>query len=661
MKKILKTFLIFILCIMVLPIVSYGNGSDNADTGTGEGEGKAEKGGHYNSGEWMWKVTIYVGTSDKVNTSHSLNENFQKIGEPVFIQPSSFSIPNGTIFMKNNKADYLNGAGLERNFSPKVITDNKTPPPPITHKGGNINQVKSYFGDTGTLIRIIDGVADQQGTTREGLVSGISFTIDGKKGTKDPKDILPVKNEKGTRYTNQVPWTIVYEPVIIAHLNDGVTKLAFTATEYALAQKQGIVNFFFTGANAQLMAGMTHINLPNSVVLEEDWFGYKSYSPTNPKSSNKYWSDDRIINGGGWGMRFLAPNRKAPEEPEEVKDPKPKNPLNLDDSDPTILEGRNIGDYRVDTDVIISFYITTAGKEKPDRATPNDTVSVNFYVDGTKIGSMKNIVLPTGGGQYAWIKWHTPKEESTVTITAKVKGNAKIKGSKSQIAHIVDLNKNIPPDPVAKDPKTGKPVQAPLGYKVPRLPSIPTQTYATWGEWEAYWEPLWVWEDGEWIDKGDWEYIWHAYNASLTKAKAVIKPDEKVPTATTYYSKWQMGSGYGLNIDIQSNMKASAPKSSYTNIQNAVNYFPEFNYQGYWRLSDRVSPGKFKLKPNEYSTYEQRVHFTPLWFPDGEYTTFSYIIDFWTPDGMLSKTAHDTLLIKGSVWDDWTVVPAKVD
>lgn len=65
----------------------------------------------------------------------------------------------------------------------------------------------------------------------------------------------------------------------------------------------------------------------------------------------------------------------------------------------------------------------------------------------------------------------------------------------------------------------------------------------------------------------------------------------------------------------------------------------------------------FKLKSNKYSTYNQRVHFTPIWYPDGTYNVYSQVIDTWTPDGMLSINLNDYVNIKGSLYDDWHIAP----
>lgn len=50
--------------------------------------------------------------------------------------------------------------------------------------------------------------------------------------------------------------------------------------------------------------------------------------------------------------------------------------------------------------------------------------------------------------------------------------------------------------------------------------------------------------------------------------------------------------------------------------------------------------------------YNQKVHFTPIWFPDGKYAVYAEVIDAWTPDGMLSVNLTDEITIKGSLYDD---------
>lgn len=136
-----------------------------------------------------------------------------------------------------------------------------------------------------------------------------------------------------------------------------------------------------------------------------------------------------------------------------------------------------------------------------------------------------------------------------------------------------------------------------------------------------------------------------------------IIPDTKVPTA----SGKTMKSGYGVNQTTIANVSTNQ-SSAVTGAQTAVTYFPEFRYQTYWRLLDRTGSGysaKFEFAKNRYSTYNRRTHFTPIWMPDGSYTPYTYLIDCWTPSGMLSMNLTDSVTISGNLWSDWHIAPVK--
>ena len=46
--------------------------------------------------------------------------------------------------------------------------------------------------------------------------------------------------------------------------------------------------------------------------------------------------------------------------------------------------------------------------------------------------------------------------------------------------------------------------------------------------------------------------------------------------------------------------------------------------------------------------------------PDGEYRVYTYLLDCWTPDGMLSVNLSNAVQISGSLWDDWHIAPQNV-
>lgn len=274
-------------------------------------------------------------------------------------------------------------------------------------------------------------------------------------------------------------------------------------------------------------------------------------------------------------------------------------------------------------------------------------------------------LIPEGNSQVVWVKWHTPGYPTAFTIT--VSANRGTVSRSTITARVVDLNEKVPPNPTANDEKPG-------GYSIPAVPNMPQKTTASWGLWSCYWKANWVWEShwvwvsdgdggghwedhGRWVDKGDWEYTYTNYSASLT-ASMTVTPDAKVPTA----SGKTMKSGYGINLNVKTDLRSNAPSSAITGAQNVLSYYPEFNYNTYLRLSDMITGGysaEFELKPNEFSTYGRRVHFTPLWFPDGRYSPVANVIDAWTPDGMLFLCLSDYVGIQGNLYDDWHIAPKR--
>ena len=113
---------------------------------------------------------------------------------------------------------------------------------------------------------------------------------------------------------------------------------------------------------------------------------------------------------------------------------------------------------------------------------------------------------------------------------------------------------------------------------------------------------------------GWWEFDLDTYHAGMS-ATMRITPDGKNPTASGSTLK----SGYGIQETVTARVSTSQ-SSATTPAQNAVTYFPEFQYGRFWRLLERTGSGyhaQFEFQENEYSTYRRRTHFTPIWYPDG--------------------------------------------
>ena len=404
-------------------------------------------------------------------------------------------------------------------------------------------------------------------------------------------------------------YKLLLEP--IAYFKHNGVMYAMTAHEAALYDNQT------GGALRRTMTSLTHKNLPLAMYLEYSDLGFAAYSgPTNKTCSN-----DTII--AYLGMGIVRFEEQPPEQPE---------PTDYD------------YEYRVDTDVITPVTLYAGSEINPD-----GPATVTFTIKGSTY-RMSNIVIPEGDSQLAWVKWHTPSEPQDITITVRTN-----RGTLSQTtikAKVVDLSGNDPPDPKATDTAGS--------WRPSSVPSREEKSYAAWSVWWAQWHPYWVWhstgdDDGYWVDEGWYDFFRDNYSASMT-ATARIEPDEKVPTAAGNTMK----SGYGVSNTVTATVSTSAPMSHYTYGQTAVSYFPEFNYATYWRLLDRLSSGKtarFQFAENIYSTYKQRVHFSPVWFPDGSYTVNTHVMDIWTPAGMLCANLTDSVTISGSLYDDWHIAP----
>jgi hypothetical protein len=301
-------------------------------------------------------------------------------------------------------------------------------------------------------------------------------------------------------------------------------------------------------------------------------------------------------------------------------------------------------EYRVDTDVVTSVWVSGG------QADPDHPVTVRFSILG-RTYTVSNIYYPDGDSQLAWVKWHTPATPQTFSISVSVSGPGRAADG-SIAVNVVDLDTNPPPNPVADDRNDG--------FTRTAVPARPQAASASWGVWRPWWYSYWVWhgsgDGGYWCDHGWWEFDWNSYRASLT-GDMDLTTDIHNPTANGSTMK----SGYGVNETVTANV-SSNQSASVTAAQNAVSYFPEFGYERFWRLLDRSVSGNsstFRFKQNQYSTYRNRTHFTPIWYPDGSYTVNTWLIDCWTPAGMLSMNLTDSLTIRGTLWDDWHVAPLK--
>ncbi len=652
MKKILS----FVLCFLFFFSVNIFADEDNADSGGDDNHNNA-KFAFYSLSESMWKVSVYVGKSDNTSTSGNIN-NFYRVGKPIFIRNFENFKPGYELYSSPyNKFDYLAGKNMKNlhlRDTPMLIRPD-APAIPVSHNG-NLEAVKAYFGNTSTLKLVLDEAGRSMGVDVKDYLTSLNYEVEGEIKKLEVSEIIPEVIDGKT--TNRVPWLIMYEPVAVTYLrsNYGGAKVAvaYSATEYALTSS--IFNWDKPSKARpiyQAMETLVKKHLPASVVLRESWLGYEAVDPDISHS----WSVDKIIRGGGYGMRWLDANDKKLSVPIVTTD------------DIT---------YRADTDVITSFKVhTNSTTNRIDKFNPDNKASVTFNIGG--ISSTHTFIIPDGGECYSWVKWHTPSVPGEVIITVTPSSGLYFEdGSTSKIvkAKVIDLEEKRPPDPEATDKGEM------FDFKDEELPNRAEKTTASWHEYRASWHEYWVdrgdfvndttkpknpdgtypqtWES-DWQDEGWWEWSKDTYYLNAS-ANVSIKPADECPSAKKVGSKWYLKSGYSFGTDINVLIDTNAPSiSHYTKAGNVIATFPEFNYDTYLRQLEKHGTNSFYFKKNIYSQWLARSHFTPLWFRDGTYAPYYEVIDIWTPEGMLKVNLSDSMEIKGNIYDDWHISAEEVN
>lgn len=504
----------------------------------------------------------------------------------------------GVHFGKGNKAAYCTGASLSPHAGGYIFyTPRQSLPKIIKSAGGgsSISAIKSYFTDEQTL----RGIADYCGFDFDTLVSG--------------------------------EYKLLIEPVAYVTLEG--TRTALTATEAALYDRMR------GGLLQSKMPSLSHKNLPLSLFLEKDDLGFSAWTG----SRTGRVGNEEIISSLGLGIVKF----KEPEKPPEI--------ITAD------------YEYRVDTDVITSVTVD-GGQSDPDHP-----VTVTFHINGQSY-MIENVYYPEGRSQLVWVQWHTPSVPQYMEIEVTVEGGGR-PGKGLISANIVDLSGKDPPNPVADDRNDS------YDRAKAEIPQRIEKTTASWGLWIPWWQQHLVWhsdiqweslpcdssclpdcsgghghevDKGRWVDEGWWMFDYKTYTASLD-TRMTLMTDQQSPTATEDTIK----SGYGVQIEVEGKVSTDQNRAV-TGVQTAVSYFPEFYYQTYWRLLEREGSGSrstFSFRENPYSTYRRKTHFTPVWMRDGSYIVYTWLLDCWTPEGMLCKNLTDGIQIQGNLWQDWHCAP----
>ena len=294
--------------------------------------------------------------------------------------------------------------------------------------------------------------------------------------------------------------------------------------------------------------------------------------------------------------------------------------------------------YREDTEVITSFNLVNSGTKN---CVPSENVSVLFkiYKDSTVIKTITKtqVVVPANDKNLLYFKWTVPKNigSSTIYISGEIIENGVSYG-------LVKRSYPTCKYTVSSTPDTQYEISAPSGFTVPGVPTEKNDI-ATWNEWSY----------------ADGVFKKTSYGIGFSSDKPKITPAVSA-NAVFNNGLWTMKSGYGVEMALVNGIKSvsgyAVPNAdSYTLSQYAIAKFPEFSY-----LTSINKYRTLELASNQWIFRQNgsygRLHFTPLWYPDGNYTATVEQSDLWTPAGMITRKVNtNTVIIKGSAYDDWYI------
>ncbi len=296
-------------------------------------------------------------------------------------------------------------------------------------------------------------------------------------------------------------------------------------------------------------------------------------------------------------------------------------------------------DYRESTEVITSFWLQNSCS---DDYTPSEEVSIKFcvYSGSTLIKNYikTQAVVPGNDYNLIYFKWKVPTglNYADIKITGEI-----IDDSVSY--NKVSANYSTTPYTRVQTPDTQFEKKGPAGFRIPDDTSVKGTTC-------KWWE--YIYSNGKFIKT---EYCIGYENNTIKITPANTR------TATKSGSVWYMNSGYGITmlldngIEVAKNGYSSAPIGAYTIPQYAEAYFPEYSYATTKGKTTTLAPSNDKWIFPINDSYGN-VHFTPLWYPDGEYIIRVKLSDLWTPAGMITSEYKSNMIkIKDSAYDDWYI------
>lgn len=299
------------------------------------------------------------------------------------------------------------------------------------------------------------------------------------------------------------------------------------------------------------------------------------------------------------------------------------------------------------TDWYAGMEVTVSATLRNNTMQTVPSVAIRLNING--VSYTENIPIAGNGKNLAVFRFTVPSAGNyTVKITADPNGILDETDESNNIL-VRDIQVvNVPPSTVA-DPDETAVEQRYTVYGLSSLPAAASSDYHTWQEVRL--------ESGIYVTK--------TFYARLTTTFQILT-DSRIAYAD---KPCQMESGFGFSVSCITTLATNYDHpEKLVGAQMVWVRYPESAYGqlSAWqnvRDSLEVKTGEagemtvtWQLAVNPYSVTGSRLHYTPIWFPDGEYVAWAQGFYAWSPVGQLFEHKTDTLAIEGDMYDRITTI-----
>ena len=300
------------------------------------------------------------------------------------------------------------------------------------------------------------------------------------------------------------------------------------------------------------------------------------------------------------------------------------------------------------TDWYAGKEVTVSATVKNLTAQPVPSVQVRMIIGDVIM--TETICVPGSGSNLAVFRFTVPNTTGNYTVSFTADPDNKISEineNNNKLSKDVSVV-NLPASTVL-DPDDTDMEQVYEAYGLYDLPSVSNSTSHTWQEVRL--------ESGSYITKTFWAKLTTTFEVS---------PDSRIAENDNPDT---MESGYGVQVSCTTMLTTNYDRpEKLVGSQMVWVRYPESAYGklSRWQYVNDSLEAKagiagdvtttWQYAVNPWSVIGSRLHYTSLWYPDGDYTALAQAFYAWSPVGQLYGYETDSVTISGDMYDRITTI-----